>query len=239
MKLETRNQKPERRSALSLRSGFWFLVSGFRLVLTSSVKAMLPSSHIEESSLVPRLQSGDSAAFEELVRVHGPRLLRVARRMMPTEEDARDAVQDAFVSAFKSIGTFEAGSKLSTWLHRIVVNACLMKLRAKRRRPEETIEDYLPRFQEDGHQVESSVAWNESADTMIERAELRDLVRSSIDRLPDTYRVVLLLRDIEELAADEVAKILGITTNAVKIRLHRARQALRTLLDPHMRAHAR
>ena len=232
MKSETRNQKPEKSGGFLSSSGFWFLVSGF-----ATVFARMPAS--DESSLVSRLQSGDNAAFEELVRVYGPRLLRIARRMMKSEEDARDAVQDAFVSAFKSIGKFEAGSQLSTWLHRIVVNAALMRLRSKRRRPEEDIEDYLPRFQEDGHQVESSVAWSESADTMIERAELRDLVRSSIDRLPDTYRVVLLLRDIEELAADEVAKILGITTNAVKVRLHRARQALRTMLDSHMRAHAR
>jgi RNA polymerase sigma-70 factor (ECF subfamily) len=188
-----------------------------------------------ESSLVPRLQRGDARAFEELVRVHGPRLLRVARRMMHTEDDARDAVQDAFVAVFRSIGKFEAGAQLSTWLHRIVINACLMKLRTRRRHPEEDIEDYLPRFLEDGHQVERSVDWCESADSMIERAQLCDLVRASIDRLPDTYRVVLLLRDIEELPADEVAKMLGVTTNAVKIRLHRARQALRMILDPHMR----
>ncbi len=196
---------------------------------------MLEPSRVEEASLVPRLQRGDGAAFEELVRTQGPRLLRVARRMMHSEEDARDAVQDAFVSAFKSIGKFEAGSQLSTWLHRIVINACLMKLRTQRRHPEEDIEDHLPRFKEDGHQVERSVAWCEPADALVERAQTCELVRRAIDRLPDTYRIVLLLRDIEELPADEVAQMLGVTTNAVKIRLHRARQALRTILDPHMR----
>jgi RNA polymerase sigma-70 factor, ECF subfamily len=191
-----------------------------------------------EAALVPRLQSGDPAAFEELVRQYGPRLLRVARRMMPAEEDARDAVQDAFVAAFKSIGRFEAQSQLSTWLHRILVNASLMRLRSRKRRPEEDIEDHLPRFREDGHQVEPSVAWgavSEPADAMIERAELRDQVRAAIDMLPDNYRVVLLLRDIEELSTEEVAEMLGISANAVKIRLHRARQALRALLDPAMR----
>lgn len=200
----------------------------------------IPAS--EEAALVPRLQRGDAAAFEELVRRHGPRLLRVARRMLPSEEDARDAVQDAFVAVFKSIGSFEAHSQLSTWLHRVVINASLMRLRTKRRRPEEDIEEYLPRFLEDGHQVERSVAWPttayEPADAMLERAELRELVRASIDMLPETYRVVLLLRDIEELSTEEVAEMLGITANAVKIRLHRARQALRTLLDPHLRGAA-
>ena len=200
---------------------------------------MIDPTASEEAALVPRLQRGDAAAFEELVRRHGPRLLRVARRMLPTEEDARDAVQDAFVAVFKSIGNFEAHSQLSTWLHRVVINASLMRLRSRRRRPEEDIEEYLPRFLDDGHQVERSVAWpataSEPADSMLERAQLRDLVRASIDMLPETYRVVLLLRDIEELSTEEVAEMLGITANAVKIRLHRARQALRTLLDPHLR----
>ena len=125
---------------------------------------------------------------------------------------------------------------LSTWLHRIVVNACLMRLRAKRRRPEETeIESLLPVFAEDGHQATPSVPWAENAQTMLEREETRAMVREAIDQLPDAYRIVLLLRDIEEKTTEETAAILGITANAVKIRLHRARQALRTLLDRQMR----
>lgn len=189
----------------------------------------------DDGSLALRLQRGEDAAFEELVRAHGGRLLRVARRLLGSEEDARDAVQDAFVSAFKSIGTFGSASMLSTWLHRIVVNACLMRLRTKRRKPEEDIEQYLPKFLADGHQVEPSVRWSESAETALERSELRELVRKSINELPDTYRSVLLMRDIEELSTEEVASMLGTTANAVKIRLHRARQALRALLDPHLR----
>ena len=189
----------------------------------------------DDGGLVLRLQRGEDAAFEELVRAHGGRLLRVARRLLSSEEDARDAVQDAFVRAFQSIGTFGSASMLSTWLHRIVVNACLMRLRTRRRKPEEDIEQYLPRFLADGHQAEPNVRWSESAETALERSELRQLVRKSIDELPDTYRSVLLLRDIEELSTEEVASMLGTTANAVKIRLHRARQALRTLLDPHLR----
>jgi RNA polymerase sigma-70 factor (ECF subfamily) len=173
--------------------------------------------------------------FESVVRSHTPVLLRVARRFMRSEEDARDALQDAFVSAFRALSTFAANAQLSTWLHRIVINACLMKLRTQRRHPEEDIETYLPQFLEDGHQVEPSVPWHESAETMLQRSELCGLVRRCIDELPDTYRTVLLLRDIEELSTEEVAEMLGVTPNAVKIRLHRGRQALRTLLDPHMR----
>jgi len=186
-------------------------------------------------NLVARLRSGDGGAFETLVRTQSPVLLRVARRFMHSEEDARDALQDAFVSAYKSIRSFEETAQISTWLHRIVVNACLMKLRTQRRHPEEDIEKYLPKFLEDGHQVESSVPWCETAETVLQRTELCGLVRRCIEQLPDTYRIVLLLRDIEELSTEEVAKMLGVTSNAVKIRLHRGRQALRTLLDPHMR----
>jgi len=166
-------------------------------------------------------------------------LLRVARRILRSEEDARDAVQDAFVSAYKSIARFGSNSRLSTWLHRIVVNASLMRLRTQRRHPEEDIEAHLPRFLEDGHQVEPSVAWGESADAVVQREEVRGIVRAAIDRLPEQYRIVLLLRDIEEMTTEETAEALGITANAVKIRLHRARQALRTLLDPHMRGATR
>jgi RNA polymerase sigma-70 factor (ECF subfamily) len=159
----------------------------------------------------------------------------VTRRLVRNEEDARDAVQDAFVSAFRSLDKFQGQARLSTWLHRIAVNAALMRIRTRRRKPEETLDELLPKFQEDGHQADPAVFWKLSYDDGVERAETRQLVRRCIDRLPETYRTVLLLRDIEELDTEETARMLGVTGNAVKIRLHRARQALRTLLDPYLR----
>jgi RNA polymerase sigma-70 factor (ECF subfamily) len=197
---------------------------------------MRVAAQLDDGSLVRRLQNGEDEAFEELVRRHAGRLLCVARRFLSSEEDARDAVQEAFVAAFRSIGGFASTAQLSTWLHRIVVNACLMTLRKRRRKPEEAIEPHLPRFLEDGHQVEASVTWSEPVDAGLVRKELCALVRRSIDQLPDTYRTVLLLRDIEELSTEDAASILGTTANAVKLRLHRARQALRAILDPHLRA---
>ncbi|PYQ34679.1 MAG: RNA polymerase subunit sigma-24 [Acidobacteria bacterium] len=188
-----------------------------------------------EAAFVTRLRAGEPDAFEQLVRNYTPPLLRVARRLLGNDDEARDALQDAFISVFRSIRNFEAGSRLSTWLHRVVVNAALMKLRTRRRHPEEEIEKYLPLFQEDGHQIVPSVEWMESAETALQRKEMRQLVRTAIDRLPDTYRTVLLLRDIEEMSTAETAEILGISTTAAKLRLHRARQALRTQLDPQMR----
>jgi RNA polymerase sigma-70 factor (ECF subfamily) len=192
-----------------------------------------------DAALIAGLQSGDSGAFETLLRDYGPRLLRLARRFLANEEDARDALQDAMVAVYRSIGNFESGSALLTWLHRIVVNSALMKLRTKKRHPEEDIEQYLPRFLEDGHQRVPSTPWAksapESAQSVLEREELRAAVRAAIEKLPDPYRIVLHLRDIEELSTAETAEILGTSKNVVKIRLHRARQALRTLLDEHMR----
>jgi RNA polymerase sigma-70 factor, ECF subfamily len=189
-----------------------------------------------DAELVAGLRAGDAQAFELLVRRHSAPLLRLARRFLGNEEDARDALQDAMVAVYRSIGSFEGNAMLSTWLHRIVVNACLMKLRSKRRRPDEVdIESLLPTFIEDGHQTEPSTPWTETAESMLEREETRALVRGCISMLPDAYRIVLHLRDIEEMSTEETAEILGITRNAVKIRLHRARQALRTLLDRHMK----
>jgi RNA polymerase sigma-70 factor (ECF subfamily) len=189
----------------------------------------------EEAALVARLRAGDDSAFETLVRAHTARLLVVARRLLSNEADAQDAVQEAFVSAFKAIDTFHGEARLSTWLHRITVNAALMKRRAQSRRHERDIESVLPQFGEGGHHIDPPSSWVEPSSAPAERGELRDLVRRSIDELPDPYRTVLILRDIQELETEEVAQHLGVTANAVKIRVHRARQALRTILDPHMR----
>jgi RNA polymerase sigma-70 factor (ECF subfamily) len=191
-----------------------------------------PVSPDDEPALVERLRQGDAEAFETLVRTQGGRMLAVARRLVGNDEAARDVVQDALFSAFRSIKRFEGNSRLSTWLHRITVNTALMRLRTQRRRPEESIEPLLPTFIEDGHHASQFASW-EGADALLERSETRQLVRDAIDRLPESYRTVLVLRDIEQLGTEETARLLGLTTNAVKIRLHRGRQALRTLLDPH------
>lgn len=189
---------------------------------------------VAESRLVDGLKAGEDRAYEELVRAHGGRLLQVARRFLG-EEEARDAVQDAFLSAFKSIRTFDGKARLSTWLHRVVVNCCLMRLRKSGSRKEEPIEPLLPTFLEDGHRFSPGGAWSESAEELVQRSQIRDQVRRGIARLPRNYRTVLLLRDIEELDGAETAELLEITPNAVKVRLHRARQALREVLDGHLR----
>jgi RNA polymerase sigma-70 factor (ECF subfamily) len=199
--------------------------------------AVLPDKPSDEMAFVARLQSGDATAFEKLVREHGPRMLAVARRYLGHEEDAQDALQDALIGVYRGIHRFEGQSQLATWLHRIAANAALMRLRSRRRTDETSIDELLPTFLDDGHQTQSSARWSHGADAA-QRLETAELIRGSIDRLPDNYRAILLLRDIEERDTEETAQILGMSAGAVKTRLHRARQALRTLLDAHMRGEA-
>ena len=190
---------------------------------------------MSEMELIRGLRAGDNDAFDTLIKTYGGRMLSLARRFLRNEEDARDAVQDAFISIFRSISTFGGNAQLATWIHRIAVNAALMKLRSvSRRGDEESLEPLLPRFRSDGHQIESSVPWR-GVDEALQSEEMRRAVREAIEKLPPSHRVVLLLRDIEELTPEETAESLGITRTAVKVRLHRGRQALRTLIDPHLR----
>jgi len=184
----------------------------------------------DDRQLLSALKAGDEQAFELLIRVYGGRMLAVARRFVRNDEDAQDVVQSAYLNAFRSVGQFEGHCQVSTWLHRIVVNTALMKLRSRRRKPETSIDELLPSFQDDGHHVEQFSDWCAPADELMERAQTRALVRSCIDRLPQNYREVLMLRDIEELSTEESARMLSMTPTAVKVRLHRARQALSTML---------
>jgi RNA polymerase sigma-70 factor, ECF subfamily len=212
-------------------------LSGDSVLLPSTAAGPGDEVAAPDAALIARLRQGDPAAFEELVREHGGHLLAVARRLLRQDEDARDAVQDAFLLAFRGLPAFAGRCRLSTWLHRITVNAALMKLRTRSRKPEAPIDALLPEFLPDGHHVTQFTEWSLSPSQHLLRAEARGQVRAAIDRLPESYRTVLLLRDIEELDTTEVAGMLGISGNAVKIRLHRARQALRTLLEPTFGTH--
>ncbi|MFZ4576508.1 MAG: sigma-70 family RNA polymerase sigma factor [Phycisphaerales bacterium] len=187
----------------------------------------------EQRALLERLRAGDDRAYDELVELAGPRMLSVARGLLQSDTDAEDAVQDAFLSAFKALPAFDGRARLTTWLHQITVNACLMKLRTKRRRPEQSIEGLLPRFSDDGHQQNPRGAWNAGGPASIQASEVRALVLEKIQELPEQHRLVLVLRDVEGLDTEETAAVLETTSETVRTRLHRARQALKGLLDPY------
>jgi len=194
---------------------------------------------LDERTLLARLKAGDAAAFEFVVRAHSPRMLATAQRLLRHDQDAQDAVQDAFLSALRAISTFEGQSLLGTWLHRIVVNAALMRLRTRRRRPEVQIDALQPRFDASGHHADPTAIlgarWRASegagrSRSPDEAAEERQAVADCLARLPEAAREVILLRDIEGLDTAETSRVLGLTEGAVKVRLHRARLALRALV---------
>lgn len=185
-----------------------------------------------DRDLLARLRDSDPLAQEQFVRLHIGHMLAVSRRFLRCEQDCNDAVQDAFISAFAALPRFEGAASLSTWLHRVTVNACLMKLRAQRNRKTVSVDDLLPQFSEDGHHARPVPSWSTRAGQEAISDETRTQVRDCIDKLPEPLRAVVLLRDIEELDTQTTAEMLGITVANVKVRLHRARQALRTLLEP-------
>jgi RNA polymerase sigma-70 factor (ECF subfamily) len=194
------------------------------------------SEPLVEAELLAALQAGEQQAYEQFVCANVARVKAVALRYLRNEEDANDVVQETFLSAFKAIPRFEGKSQLSTWLHRIAVNAALMKLRTLERKSEATLEDevdeLLPKFAGFGSHATPQRSFGELPEDGIMRQETQFFVRQCIDKLPAMYRTALLLRDIEGYENEELAKYLGITVNAAKIRVHRARQALRTLLEP-------
>jgi RNA polymerase sigma-70 factor (ECF subfamily) len=176
------------------------------------------------------LHRGDKRSCEQLVRQYSGMMLAVARRLLRNEDDARDAVQDAFLNAFRALPGFRGEARLATWLRRIVINAALMKLRAAKRRSEVNIDCLLAQFDEQGQHARPARSLLLSTQALFPSQETRVHVRACVERLPAAYRTVLILRHIEDLDTAKVAEILGITANAVMLRLHRARQAMRTLL---------
>ena len=184
-----------------------------------------------DAALIRQLRNGEETAFEQLVRAYGGRMQAVAMRIVQNEQDTQDVLQEAFIQAFRGLGTFRGDSQLGTWLHRITVNAALMRLRSRKRIPEQSIDEMLPAFGDDGHRLNVRSAWDAAADELLQREETCAMVRRSIDRLPEPYRVVLMLRDIEQLSTEEAAEAMSIKPGAVKTRLHRARMALRELLE--------
>jgi RNA polymerase sigma-70 factor (ECF subfamily) len=186
----------------------------------------------DQERLLDRVRAGAEDACEELVRRFGGRVFATVRGLLSRDEDAQDVVQETFLSAFRSVRQFRGECLLSTWLHRIAINAALMKLRSAAHRPETSIEELLPQFDGEGRHAFPIAPWSLTPSEALLRRDTRSRVRAAIERLPMSYRTVLILRDIEELSTEETARALSLTTAAVKTRLHRARLALRTLLEP-------
>ena len=188
------------------------------------------TSDLSDSELAQRVAAGDELAFEVLMRRYNRMLYRTARAILKDDAEAEDALQIAYLNAYRSIGGFRAESKLSTWLTRIVVNEALMRVRKSSRDsaviPLETITDEEGNILSD----DGSSASVERPDTAAMRGEIRTLIERKIDALPDVFRTVFVLRALEELSVEETAACLGIPEATVRTRFFRARSLLRESL---------
>ena len=194
----------------------------------------LPSQVVKEDepALVAAAQSGDIAAFEELVGRYERKIFRLTQNITQNREDAEDAMQESFLKAYEHLGEFQGNSRFYTWLVRIAVNQALMKLR--KRRPNvvsldeevDTGEETVPRDVQD---------WGPSPEDRFEQTELSEILSRAIADLDPPFRVVFQLRDIEELSTEETAEALDLSVPAVKSRLLRARLKLRQKLDRYFR----
>ena len=187
-------------------------------------------------SEIEALLSGDASAFEKLVVNESERLFRVIMRIVNDEEEARNLLQETFLQAYQRRADFRRESRLTTWLYAIGINLARASFRRRRRTralSDEDMERLQPEFAQ-GFFSSSTDRWN--PERVAEAADRRAIVHDAINRLPDDYRAIVTLRDIEEYSTDEVARMLQVSSGAVRVRLHRARQALRTLLDPHFQS---
>ena len=185
-----------------------------------------------DRALVAALRRGDPTAVDDLVAVYGDRACRLATRITRNAQDAEEAVQDAFLSVTRKVHTFRGDATFSSRIYRIVANAAYQCCRRRRRRAVDvSLDNLLPVFDQRGRHVAPVVDWSTSVDDPARQTELRLVLSAAIEQLPDDYRAVVVLRDVEGLPHREIAETLGLTVVNVKMRVHRARLFLRKRLE--------
>lgn len=181
----------------------------------------------DERQLVDLARGGDAAAFEQILDRHQERVLRVAYSILRDPMDTEEVTQDVFLTVFEKIDSFRGDSSFSTWIHRITVNAALMRKRRNRSRKDILLEEVMPIFKENGHIAADVADWSEQASDPALQSEARTVIQAAVDQLDEKYQTVFLLRDVEGLSSEDTAGILELSIPAVKSRLHRARLFLR------------
>jgi RNA polymerase sigma-70 factor (ECF subfamily) len=188
-----------------------------------------------ETELLVRFQSSDpSSAIAELFEAYADPIYRLAMQLLGDPSAAEDVVQETFISAITHRETFEGRSKLSSWLYRIAYNAAMGRLRA---RPEEPLPEDEPDDENPAPLPRNLVDWNVTPEQLQQDTEAAEIMQKAIASLPAKYRVVFFLRDVEGQSTEQTAEVLGLTETAVKVRLHRARLALRELLSDYFEEH--
>jgi RNA polymerase sigma-70 factor (ECF subfamily) len=185
----------------------------------------------EDGSLLKRAQRGDLGAFEQLVSQYQHRVFAMAARMLRSDADAAEVVQEAFLAAYRHLNDFRGDSAFGSWIYKIAMNECLMRLR--HRKVEAQVEEPVgePRVNERGSLIEEVADWEPDAEAKTLDAELRMAIEAATDTLGEEYRRVFLLRDVDGLTYEEIAQATGDSVPAIKSRLHRARLTLRAAID--------
>jgi len=187
---------------------------------------------VSDEELVARARAKDFGAFEQLLDRYEDKIFRLAYRFVRNETEAKEVLQDTFLSIWRKLDTFKGDAQFGSWLYRVAANTALMRLRAQRRHPEISTEElpvgYLDNY---GQVPPPGENWAKRPDDELQSDELRRHIQSAVDGLPEIYRTVFLLRDVEGLSTEETGEILAISVPTVKTRLHRARIALRDTIS--------
>ena len=188
---------------------------------------------VDEAQTIAAIVRGETHLFHDLIRPHERSVYAMVLSMLQNEADAEDAAQEAFLKAFRNLDKFRAESKFSTWLISIALNEARSKLREKKTMKTESLD---ADSDEDGHISPAILRdWREVPSEALERKEVREMIQRAVAELPEIYREIFLLRDVEELSVNESAAALGISVASVKVRLHRARMILQKTLAPQLK----
>ena len=189
----------------------------------------------DQTDVIERLKSGDQSALETVFDLYSVKLYNVALRILGEPADTEEVIQDVFWTVYRKAKAFQGNSQFSTWLYRLTVNAALGKIRRRKNHKEVNYEEFLPKFQSDGHHlVRPVVDWSDNLDEQYSKLELQEMLGKALDQLKPLDKSVVVLSDVEGLSDREIADTLGLSVSAVKTRLHRARLFLRGKMAVHL-----
>ena len=202
---------------------------------STEIMAVKLSTETTDEELVESLKRGDEEAFVELMRRYKSRVFATAYRYLGNYEDAADVVQEVFVKVYRHIGSYSARAKLYTWIYRIAVNTAVNRLRTRKRRGEEMAES-LDKLKDEGMPVPVAAGVNPGPNPLesLERKELASLLQKKLDALPEHYRMVFVLRELQQFSYQEIAEMTDLPIGTVKSRLNKARRSLRDMLAPYL-----
>lgn len=197
----------------------------------------MQTKNTDEAGLIARILAGEKELFHELIRPYERMVYLTLFSIVKNEPDAEDGAQEAVISAYRHLSSFRGHAKFSTWLTTIAINEGRKRLRKSKGRAEDSIDEQIEDLESD-YTPTTLTDWREIPLEALERKELREALRVAVTELPDIYRQVFALRDLEEMNIEETAEALGITTSTVKVRLHRARIMLQKRLVPFLKTTA-